>query len=124
MKDMPTSIRLLVLWSASTFFLYFPLIAETGKKIENKKLKEKSILAEVKNLPSGANADKSTKTDGEEDEISLVIKGKIISVTDKEIIYKETGSNTEGRAPIHNLHFLRRASGEYRFFTPAKTRSC
>lgn len=56
-----------------------------------------------------------------EDEISLVIKGKIISVTDKEIIYKETGSAVETRVPIQNLHFLRRANGEYRFFTPAKT---
>ncbi len=56
-----------------------------------------------------------------EDEISLVIKGKIISVTDKEIIYKENGSAVETRMPLQNLHFLRRANGEYRFFTPAKT---
>lgn len=57
----------------------------------------------------------------EEDEISLVIKGKIITVTDKEIIYKETGAAVEGRAPLHNLHFIRKTNGEYRFFTPAKT---
>ncbi len=68
--------------------------------------------------PEGVN---QTQPPAEEDEISLVIKGKIISVTEKEIIYKENGSLVESRMPLQNLHFLRRANGEYRFFTPAKT---
>lgn len=97
------------------FYLVLTTISAQPERANQPIATEKSKITKL--------GDESTikGADPTEDEISLVIKGKIIAVTDKEIIYKETGSTLEGRAPLHNLHFIRKTSGEYRFFTPART---
>lgn len=89
----------------------------SGNPLNAQRPQEKEPLRNNNDKPAAG----PTEGSATEDEISLVIKGKIISVTDKEIIYKENGSAVETRMPLQNLHFLRRANGEYRFFTPAKT---
>lgn len=107
MKNYNTICALIVLYS-----LFDPLFAQAGKSNPNGPTKIPKTDDKVASFGSNEMV---------EDEISLVIKGKIISVTDKEIVYKETGANAEGRAPIHNLHFIRKTNGEYRFFAPAQT---
>jgi len=66
--------------------------------------------------PSAKSTSESTGVDEISDSAGRITKGKVLQVTEKEVIYRDAATSEEKKIAIENIIFIRSASGEYRFF--------
>ncbi|MBS0617073.1 MAG: hypothetical protein JSR44_02740 [Spirochaetes bacterium] len=65
-------------------------------------------------------ASEITSIDEISDSTGRIVKGKVLQVTEKEVLYRDVATSEEKKIAIENIIFIRSANGEYRFFFPSE----